>query len=457
MAVAAGAVAVIAGVAVAVVAAARAAAAEKAAWQQLLIDQLQARLADATKAAAANDAAIADAEKAAAASAAQKAASQQLLIDQLQARLADATKAAAAKDAAAVEVETAAAASAAQKAAQQQLLIDQLTVRLADAAKAAAASAVSEQVAEEVAGLAVQCVATNATTGPRSEMSDVLPPQQQPHAFSHAPAALRIFRFAADSAPRVLELAHVSAFLRECAVEFGSADATLPGALRSAYAAKRFFKLRAVVERNAARCPWLAAKVLACRSIAPMPAAALVPDVTRHDVNWGADGARRHENLQLAHGGFGLTCVGGGGWRWAQGPVGLTSGKHFFQVCITAGAYSGSIMVGFADRKISVSEEDAVGMFRTRSSGAAYVLYGYFSFGTAPLASNVYIDAPKNKRHCVIGCLLDVDAIPASITVFVDGEPLEVQCEYAFPKDGRAWCPSVALGYEGDALHSCAM
>jgi hypothetical protein len=108
------------------------------------------------------------------------------------------------------------------------------------------------------------------------------PLQQQPrHAFSHAPAVLRIFRFAADTAPRVLELAHVSAFLRECAVEFGSADATLPGALRCEYATKRFFELRAVVERNAARCPWLAAKLLACRSGAPMPAAALAPDVTR--------------------------------------------------------------------------------------------------------------------------------------------------------------------------------
>ncbi len=112
------------------------------------------------------------------------------------------------------------------------------------------------------------------------------------HAFSHAPAALRIFRFAADTAPRVLELAHVSAFLRECAVEFGSADATLPGAMRCEYAAKRFFELRAAVERNATRCPWLAAKVLACRSGAPMPAAALAPDVTRHDVKWGAEGAR---------------------------------------------------------------------------------------------------------------------------------------------------------------------
>ncbi len=55
----------------------------------------------------------------------------------------------------------------------------------------------------------------------------------QGHAFNHAPAALRIFRFAADTAPRILDIAHISAFLRECAVEFGSADATLPGAMRN--------------------------------------------------------------------------------------------------------------------------------------------------------------------------------------------------------------------------------
>ena len=43
------------------------------------------------------------------------------------------------------------------------------------------------------------------------------------------------------------------------------------------------------------------------------------------------------------------------------------------------------------------------------------------------------------------------------MTVFVDGKPLAVQCEYDFPKDGRAWYPSVALGHTGTALHSCAM
>jgi hypothetical protein len=52
--------------------------------------------------------------------------------------------------------------------------------------------------------------------------------------------------------------------------------------------------------------------------------------------------------------------------------------------------------------------------------------------------------------------MLDLDATPARMTVFVDGEPLAVQCEYGFPKDGRAWFPSVGV-FEQSALHSCAI
>ena len=43
------------------------------------------------------------------------------------------------------------------------------------------------------------------------------------------------------------------------------------------------------------------------------------------------------------------------------------------------------------------------------------------------------------------------------MTVFVDGEPLAVQCEYDFPEDVDAWFPSVALWETNTALHSCAM
>ncbi len=68
-----------------------------------------------------------------------------------------------------------------------------------------------------------------------------------------------------------------------------------------------------------------------------------------------------------------------------------------------------------------------------------------------------------------MGCLLNMDATPARMTVFVDGEPLETQCEYEFPKDGRAWFPSVAaicttdfntgwsVAYSLFSCHVCAM
>jgi hypothetical protein len=285
-------------------------------------------------------------------------------------------------------------------------------------------------------------------------------PSQQ-HAFTHAPAALRIFRFAADSAPRVLELAHVSAFLRECAVEFGSADATLPGALRCEYASGRFFRLRAFVERNAVRCWWLAAKLLACRGGAPMPAAALAPDVTRHEVNWGAEGARRSAELQLTHDGYALSSGEDSICRWAHGAVGVMSGKHFFHVCVTAPGF-GSVMVGWVDGKISRAEHDYPGRRDTLCSGCAYSANGFLFYGTAPLSSQSCAVAPAtNVRLCVIGCLLNLAATPARMTVFVDGEPLAAgdgeQREYDLPKDGCAWYPSVCLWDERTALHSCVV
>jgi hypothetical protein len=281
-------------------------------------------------------------------------------------------------------------------------------------------------------------------------------PQQPRHAFNHAPAALRIFRFAADSAPRVLQIAHISAFLRECAVEFGSVDATLPGALRNEHAAGRYFKMCTVVDRKAKRCPWLAAKLLACRSGAPVPAAALAPDVTRHDVNWGAEGARRHADLQLAHGGFGLVHDGEVGSFWAQGPVGVTRGKHFFEVCVAAPSDANSF-VGFVDDKIATDRHDHVAYVNTKSTGAAYHASGLYHFGSPPLLATSGTLNPNSHRPCVVGCLLNLDATPARMAVFLDGEPLAVQCDYDFPKDGRAWYPSVSLFASGTALRSCAI
>jgi hypothetical protein len=298
------------------------------------------------------------------------------------------------------------------------------------------------------------------------------------HALDFSQAAMRIFRFAADSAPRVLQIAHVSALLRECAVDLGSADATLPGALRNDYAAKRFFKVRAVVQRNEARCWWLAAKILSCRSGVPVPAAALAPDVTRHDVNWGARGARRHPVMQPTHGGFGLTRYTTNRPLWAQGPVGVTTGKHYFQVCIVA-SVRGTVsydapLVGWVDGKISVTTEDWVSEHDTRCSGATCdARCGDFQVGTArPRGRQAGAAAgpaddtsdsdflPLNQRlrlPFAVGCLLDLDATPARMTVFVDGQPAAKQCKYAFPKDGRAWFPSVSMRNEDQALFSCAI
>jgi hypothetical protein len=284
-------------------------------------------------------------------------------------------------------------------------------------------------------------------------MSDVLPPQ---HAFNHAPAALRIFRFATDSAPRVLELAHVSAFLRECAVEFGSADATLPGALRNEYANWRYFELRAVVERNATRCPWLAAKLLACRSGAPVPAAALAPDVTRHDVNWGAEGARRHAKLAVSGDGSALTLTSGvHALAWAQGAVGVTRGRHFFSVSVTR-SMNNETRVGWVDRALRIDDdfEWGPGNAESRASGETYMPLGHLEFGTAPLADDQSTNTSKFACPCTVGCLLDADA--GAMTVFVDGEPLAQQCKYKFPKD-REWAPSVGLAFEKDALLSNAV
>jgi hypothetical protein len=276
----------------------------------------------------------------------------------------------------------------------------------------------------------------------------------QGHAFNHAPAALRIFRFAADSAPHVLELAHVSAFLRECAVEFGSADAAVPGAMRCEYASGRFFAQRDVGERNAARCPWLAAKLLACRSGAPVPAAALAPDVTRHDVNWGAEGARRHEYLMLTHDGFGLSLGLANTWRCAQGAVGVTSGKHFFSVTVTRSKF-GWVKVGWVDRALRSDDgEWGPGSASSCASGATFMPSGFFDSGTAPLSADHAVHAPQVACPCTLGCLLDLDA--GAMTVFVNGEPLPQQCEYKFPTD-REWAPSVGFGYAMDALFSNAL
>jgi hypothetical protein len=67
-----------------------------------------------------------------------------------------------------------------------------------------------------------------------------------------------------------------------------------------------------------------------------LPEAALAPDVTRHDVNWGAKGTRRNEDLAVSRDGSALTLTRDiFGWAWAQGAVGVKRGKHWFSVTVT--------------------------------------------------------------------------------------------------------------------------
>jgi hypothetical protein len=277
------------------------------------------------------------------------------------------------------------------------------------------------------------------------------------HALDFAPAAMRIFRFASDSAPRVLELAHVSAFLRECAVEFGSVDAALPGALRCEGVVGRYLAMRKIACRKSAHCPWLAAKLLSCRSGAPMPAAALAPDVTRHDVNWGAEGARRHKKLVVSSDGSALSHSQQYGFAWAQGAVGVRSGKHLFSVTVTR-INHGYVKVGWVDRALRTDQDErddnGPGYKDSLASGATLMLNGCICFGTAPLSRDQRMQVPSVNCPCTVGCLLDADV--GAMTVFVDGEPLAQQCEYKFPTD-REWYPSVSLWNKDDALHSNAV
>lgn len=269
------------------------------------------------------------------------------------------------------------------------------------------------------------------------------------HAFDHAPAALRIFRFSTDTAPRILELAHTSAFLRECAVEFGSVDATLPNALRNEYVANRYFKLRDIVERNQAHCQWLAQRILTCRSAAPIPTEALATDVTRHDISCDA---LYHPNIVVSPTTLALTIEGDlGAYAWVQGKVGVTNGRHYFSVTVTRIGY-GWIKVGWVDRlQTNNHYEYGPGNDNSCASGAVFQLCGNFSFGTAPLATDQRELVSSAKRPCTVGCLLDVDA--GAMTVFVDGKPRDGQCKYKFPKNGYVWFPSVGISQAGNELY----
>lgn len=251
------------------------------------------------------------------------------------------------------------------------------------------------------------------------------------HAFNHAPAALRIFRFAADTVPRVLEIAHVTPFLRECATEFGSADTTLPDLLRREYVAGRYFKLRDHVEHNAVHCPWLTAKILACRNVSPVPAVALMSDVTRHDVNWRAEGVHHHESIVVSDDGTHLTLTGDFSTPvWAQAAVRVTSGKHWFSVTATK---IGWVTIGWTERGL-----------RTNCLHCGPELMWYDTKNE--ISNSVFIDGiwrPVSFAF-TIGCLLDLDA--GIMTVFGDGRLFRIQPGYKFQADCE-WFPTVGMKY----------
>jgi hypothetical protein len=268
------------------------------------------------------------------------------------------------------------------------------------------------------------------------------------HSFNHAPAAMRIFRFAVDTVPRTLEIAHVSKFFRECAIDFDGIGAVLPIALRNDYATGRYFELRDVVERNRVQCPWLMEKILTRRDVVPIPSQALEPDVTRHDVNWGAEGTFRYEHLQLTHNGFGLkfqtTFESDTNYCWAQGPVGVTSGKHWFSITIveintTMGP--NYVEVGWISRPQRFDTRFARGdRFKVRGSSSVDCI--------RRTGLRYYLPA---RSSCTIACLLDLNA--GIMTVFIDGEIMETESNYRYHADCE-WFPTVGTGIGYIELYS---
>lgn len=271
------------------------------------------------------------------------------------------------------------------------------------------------------------------------------------HAFNHAPAAMRIFRFAVDTVPRTLEMAHVSKFFRECAIDFDGIGAVLPITLRNEYATGCYFELRGVVKRNGVQCPWLMEKILTRRSVAPIPSQALEPDVTRYDVNWRAEGARRHEDIAVSDDGFMLTLWTDRSNAWAQSGVGVKNGKHYFSVTVTR-SKNGWLKVGWVDRKLDLDCSTGPG-WNPPVSGAVFTIAGYFDFGTAPMRGPApqTMEVEGVTRLCTVGCLLNLET--GLMTVFADGEPLADQCRYRFPTD-RKWYPSVMFYNSPDTLYS---
>ncbi len=84
--------------------------------------------------------------------------------------------------------------------------------------------------------------------------------------------------------------------------------------------------------------------------------------------------------------------------------MGVTSGKHWFSVCITQ-SRDGFAIVGWADAQLRVDVDDENGPGNAEdssASGATFTPHGYLSFGTAPLSANQFTRVPYVPCPCTV-------------------------------------------------------
>jgi hypothetical protein len=279
------------------------------------------------------------------------------------------------------------------------------------------------------------------------------------HALNVAQAALRICRFAADSVERVVDLAHLTEAIRECVLEFGIVDATLPAAMR---ATRRCGGRNALADRyagwtDAARDAfWLASRVVALRLGAPMPDRVLQSGVAIHDVQWCDRDARRCSLLAPTHDGFGVTQTDvNHGRSWAQGAVGVSSGAHWFSVALNILAGPGaSVAIGWVDARLISSQGDrgdpdhcTGGAFSTTQERPLWTI-------ASVRFEKVQLGTPQSvaRWQRTVSVLLDCNETPARLRLFVDD--MLIREMLVTLTEGLLYHPSVMLRWHGDSLRS---
>ncbi len=66
-------------------------------------------------------------------------------------------------------------------------------------------------------------------------------------------------------------------------------------------------------------------------------------------------------------------------------------------------------------------------------------------------------EAPKcDGTTCTVGALLDLEATPRRMHVWINGEPLDVECPYDFPPTHGPWRPSVCIANSSYVMFSDA-